>query len=78
MMTFKEAKDKLKAIAGDEYHSVTFCLTETRPGEYSTQCSIYIHGEDRWDAPTWEGAFLARERGHEGPNQAEAMEMAPE
>ena len=61
-MTFKEAKNKLKEIAGGKYHSIYYQLTETASGELFQSCTLYIGTDPQISSyKTWEEAFLARE-----------------
>ena len=74
-MTNYEAKQKLKAIAGAEYHRIRFDQTECRPGETTNECSLYIHGYGHCSGATWEEAFEALEM-EMMPKPAEAQPAA--
>ena len=56
-MTFKEAKKALSKMAKGEYHTITYQITELRPGEIVEECAVYIHGKDRLTGKTWEEAI---------------------
>lgn len=53
-MTFKEAKKALSKMAKGEYHTISYQITESRPGEIEEECAVYIHGKDRFVGETWE------------------------
>lgn len=78
MMTFMEAKEKLKEIAAGKYHSLKFELTEFHTGGLNTECSIYINGTDWFSGRTWEDAFARLEKGQNGTFMEEAAVMAPD
>ena len=62
MMTFKEAKAKLKEIADGKYHSIQYELTEHEDGNLASECEIYIDKEGWYKDSTWEEAFFTREK----------------
>ena len=57
-MTFKQAKRKLKKIAGGQYHCVRYEITEYEDGQLVQECAVYIAGSEFKTAPTWEEAFM--------------------
>ena len=61
VMTFEEAKNKLKEIANRKYHRVAYDLTETSDGNLKPKCEIYIDNEDIYSGKTWEIALEKRE-----------------
>lgn len=78
-MTFKEAKEKLKALANGRYHTIEFSLTEHHDGEIEPRCTLYVADIDsRPSGRTWEEAFIALERGFDGPTLDEALKAAPD
>lgn len=60
-MTFKQAKKKLKQIAGTEYHNIKYELGEHSDGQQVAECSLYIHGGKHHTAKTWDLAFSSLE-----------------
>lgn len=70
-MTFLEAKEKLKKLAGGEHHQLAYTMTEHQTGAMSCECSIYIHGGDFHHGTTWAAAFESMAN---GPDMSEAPE----
>ena len=63
-MKFKEAKEKLKELAGGKYHSISYEETVFDDGHTTVKCAIYVGDENRFfQGDTWEATFSARERG---------------
>jgi len=62
MMTFQQAKDRLKEVVKG-YHSIEFELTEYDNGRLDPKCSIY-DGYDWYSGNTWEEAFAKRKNTH--------------
>ena len=67
-MNFRDARDRLKKIAGEgRYRSVAYEVTEDG-GKVIQECSLYISCNDSRDgdflasASTWAGAFKDLER----------------
>ena len=56
-MKFLEAENKLKEIAGNEYHSIRYEKTVFHTGELETCCELYIAGHGIFTGVTWEEAF---------------------
>lgn len=57
LMTFQEAKAKLKEVSNGRYHSIGYELTEFAAGGFETECSVYIDPGRRGTGPTFEEAF---------------------
>lgn len=76
MMTFGEAKTRLKGLAGGRYHTIGFSLTEFSSGDVKATCSVYIDGGSHHEGPTWEAAFRSL-CGCYGTKENDATEMAP-
>ena len=78
-MSFKQAKKKLKKIAGIKYHSIGYELTISnyKPFE-EARCTLYIDGFDHNSGNTWEEAFkkLKLEMNPK-PKEAPNMKQAP-
>lgn len=57
-MTFREAKDKLKELAGGRYHRLSYELTEHSSGKLEAECRLYIDPKiSSGYQSTWEEAF---------------------
>lgn len=57
-MTFKEAKDALKELAGNRYHCLEFMLFEYHTGELGAKCKCYIDSIGWGEGcATWEMAL---------------------
>ena len=65
-MTFKEAKEELKELAENKYHSLSYEHTQYADGEIKIMCRIYIKDKTWFEGTTWEEAFEAMERGFNG------------
>jgi len=58
-MNFKEAKKKVKKLAGGKCHSVKYDLSEHASGEVKQVCEAYIDGLSFFTGENWE-IVLAR------------------
>ena len=67
-MTFKTAKKKLKALAGERYHSLQYELTEYTTGGLTQECRAYIDDYGWHSAPTWKAVLLKLEAKLTKPN----------
>jgi hypothetical protein len=81
-MKFFEAKEELKKLAGGEYHSICYELTEYSSGSLDMKCSMYVHGYQHTDGcDTWEEALanMAKQMGKADPIEAtrRAIEQMP-
>jgi hypothetical protein len=69
-MTFADAENKLRAIAGDRYYSLSFEKSRYSSGTPETECRVYVDAKFiakgvSGTGKTWEEAFinLANEMG---------------
>jgi len=56
-MTFEEAYAKLEEIAGGEFFSIEYKLTNHGNGVIDTACNVYIFGGHWHSGNTWEVAL---------------------
>ena len=56
-MNFQEAAKKLNELAGGEYTSMTYEVTQKAGGVIDVKCRVYMHGYDFYSAQTWEIAL---------------------
>jgi hypothetical protein len=76
-MTFKQAKKQLKKIAGNEFHALSFELTEYGSGAgFKSECSVYINGMSHFRGETWEEAFMKLKNHMEPKSESELLSMA--
>lgn len=76
-MKFKEAEQKMKEIAGGEYHSLYYKVHNTSKTNKEVECSVYVHGGDIHTGNTWEAAISKLESEIAGTEHPES-EGAPE
>ena len=75
-MNFIEAKEKLKKIAGGDYHSLTYAVSEHTDGDIEVECRIYISDIDSFTGKTWEEVFNELEGVHVNPEIDDFEEVA--
>jgi hypothetical protein len=56
-MKFTEAEAKLDAIAGDEYHAISYEVDTFEGGRKEVTCRLYMDGSGDNYGKTWEEAF---------------------
>ena len=60
-MTFKEAKEKLKELAGDKYFGLTYEYNEHNSGNREEQCGVYVNSYGWKMSTTFEDALKKME-----------------
>jgi len=77
-MTFKEAKDKLKSLAGGRYHSLSYELTEFRSGQLEVKCWVYVDPRISIEGSNWKDVLMKMEIELKGESQVDSSEAPNE
>lgn len=75
-MNFKEAKGKVKSMAGGQYHLIEYELVERRDGTLVQKCSVYVEGSEYFVGESWDIAIDKLEIALRPPN-TEPVEIEP-